>query len=630
MKPFSPFLGTVTGILLAVAAVIFVMIFVRRENPPAIESSKPDPLPTSATGLPILSSRGGYVSSEACESCHPSEYVSWKKTYHRTMTQVATSESILGTYDDVHMQFRNRPYHFQSRDGEFWVTMADPEWEAALRLQGGDLESIADVPMVTRKVVMTTGSHNMQGYWIPGSKGNEVWQLPWYWLPEEQLWIPREGTFLEPPGGVRQFNMWNQTCIGCHSVNGNPGLGAHAEWQADSQVAELGIACEACHGPGFEHIEKHRNSGVPVSKKTAGALPDHTIFNPLKYDADLASQACAQCHSANDFRDYGEFFRTGIKFRPGKRLEEFRVIYDPKSPPEPPVEGYWKNGFWSDGANRVGGDEYLGMIGSACFEGGKLSCLSCHSMHHSDPDKQLIHGVASNEACLTCHENYRDSLTQHTHHVADSSGSLCYNCHMPHTSFALMRGLRSHRIDSPDVASSVQSGRPNACNQCHVDQSLQWTAEHISKWYDQPLPELSEPQKTTADSILHLLSGHAVQRALAAWSLGWKPAQEISGNDWQAPLLAHLLYDPYFAVRMVAYRALRKLPDLKKLDYYFMDAQEKCVKAGESVIQNWKPLVKKDTARLRRLLMNSTGRPDEPRVQDLLSKQDRSEIYIDE
>src|SRR5262245_48411079 len=32
--------------------------------------------------------RSGFVSSDACRSCHPEQYSSWHRTYHRTMTQV--------------------------------------------------------------------------------------------------------------------------------------------------------------------------------------------------------------------------------------------------------------------------------------------------------------------------------------------------------------------------------------------------------------------------------------------------------------------------------------------------------------------------------------------------------------
>ncbi|HLM71489.1 MAG TPA: hypothetical protein VK459_02315 [Polyangiaceae bacterium] len=50
---------------------------------------------------------------------------------------------------------------------------------------------------------------------------------------------------------------------------------------------------------------------------------------------------------------------------------------------------------------------------------------------------------------------------EHSHHPEGSAGSECYNCHMPYTSSALLKGIRSHRVDSPDIAKSIAIGMPN-------------------------------------------------------------------------------------------------------------------------------------------------------------------------
>ena len=46
--------------------------------------------------------------------------------------------------------------------------------------------------------------------------------------------------------------------------------------------------------------------------------------------------------------------------------------------------------------------EYNGMAQSACYQNGngKLSCLSCHTMHTADPNFLLKAGMQSNEACF--------------------------------------------------------------------------------------------------------------------------------------------------------------------------------------------------------------------------------------
>ena len=41
----------------------------------------------------------GYTSSASCRACHPSQYASWHKSYHRTMTQLAGPHSVMGRFD---------------------------------------------------------------------------------------------------------------------------------------------------------------------------------------------------------------------------------------------------------------------------------------------------------------------------------------------------------------------------------------------------------------------------------------------------------------------------------------------------------------------------------------------------
>ena len=42
---------------------------------------------------------------------------------------------------------------------------------------------------------------------------------------------------------------------------------------------------------------------------------------------------------------------------------------------------------------------------------------------------------------------------------------------------------RDHSIRIPRPDLSVKLGTPNACNACHLDQSAQWAADAVKKWY---------------------------------------------------------------------------------------------------------------------------------------------------
>jgi len=145
-----------------------------------------------------------------------------------------------------------------------------------------------------------------------------------------------------------------------------------------------------------------------------------------------------------------------------------------------------------------------------------MTCLSCHDMHAITQDygagerwanDQLAAGMNGNDACYQCHDSFRQRLTEHTKHSSDSAGSLCYNCHMPYTSYGLMKVVRSHTITSPSAASSLDTGRPNACNQCHLDQTLQWTAEYLNTWYGHEIPSFSQEDQGVAASVLWPLKG---------------------------------------------------------------------------------------------------------------------------
>ena len=60
--------------------------------PPAV-------VPESAVATrPIEDPTEGYVTSRACRSCHPGEYASWRRSHHRSMTQRASPESVLGRW----------------------------------------------------------------------------------------------------------------------------------------------------------------------------------------------------------------------------------------------------------------------------------------------------------------------------------------------------------------------------------------------------------------------------------------------------------------------------------------------------------------------------------------------------
>lgn len=519
-----------------------------------------------ADAIPPKRGDGGFAGSDSCKDCHPSQHQSWSLSYHAKMTQLATSETVLAPFNGD-MEIDGQRFRMWRDSDAFWVEMDDPEWEKALFENGFDSRNEPDRHRIKAQVVMTTGSHHFQAYWIRSSYGRELWQFPLRYDLVEQQWVHRKDVFLGPPEfrpGMH-FKVWNDNCIFCHAVGGQPGLDRQTGWLTDTTIAELGIACESCHGPGMRHVAKHTNLTADSKAASADARPvrstgprDETIVNPAKLNHELSSEVCGACHS-NFIHDDQDRMLHGSLFRPGRRLTEFGRFYHPQLE----SKGDIVSRFWLDGINRSTGREFMGVKDSPCYRQGEMSCLSCHSMHDSDPDDQLSTSMDSNEACLQCHQEYRNNLSQHTHHAADSSGSQCYNCHMPYTNYALFKATRSHRITSPVVRTIQHKSRPNACNLCHLDQTLSWTAQHLTDWYGISSPDLAADEKQYPAWALWSLRGDAGQRVVAAWHARWTQAQQVSGSDWMRPVLEQLTQDPYAAVRQVASASLDRLPNSK-------------------------------------------------------------------
>jgi len=368
--------------------------------------------------------------------------------------------------------------------------------------------------------------------------------------------------------------------------------------------------------------------------------------------------AAAQCHSIykayqNDADPRDKWLGNGFEYRPGEDLTKSRLRFIvsgsldsiPQSQRErladdPEHASYVAGSFWPDGMVRVVGREYNGLTETACFQRGEMSCLSCHRMHQLRGDQrsrkdwandQLDVGMKSNQACTQCHDKFTDddAVENHTHHLADSSGSSCYNCHMPYTTYGLLKAVRSHQIESPNVKVSQETGRPNACNQCHLDKTLAWTAEHLYDRYRITKPTLTKDEQEIAASVLWILSGDAGQRALTAWSFGWQEARSASSSNWQAPLLAQLLEDPYDAVRFIAYRSLSRMSGFEDFHYDFVGPREERAASHKQALNIWrKQQIPPDKNHKQHVLINERGTMMNATLERLLKLRDDRPVTL--
>ena len=122
------------------------------------------------------------------------------------MTQVASPETVIGRFDGSEAQADAVRAEFNREGDTFWVNMFPV---------GGE--------KVKQPVVMTTGSHHQQAYWMSTGWKRQLAMVPFVYIRDADRWFPRRAIFLKPPGAPADAlhkGRWNNTCIGCHSTHG--------------------------------------------------------------------------------------------------------------------------------------------------------------------------------------------------------------------------------------------------------------------------------------------------------------------------------------------------------------------------------------------------------------------------
>jgi len=548
------------------------------------------------------------------------------------MTQLPGTNAIVADFEGTVLETEGERFTLSREGNTYWAAIDDlGEWRAAP-------EGRKPEPVRVR-IGLVTGSHHMQAFWLPAGFGNAQIGFPFTWLIEDQRWAPRNDVFLRDPVSPPPVETWNMSCIRCHTTGGQPRPRKEDE-TFDTQVGEMGISCEACHGPGERHVARMKEHRAAKEMDPDRALPaDLAVVQPEKLDKTREAHVCAQCHGMKWFDARDDWVEHGFRYRPGDDLETTTPIIRPsKIEQQTWLQGVLSRAprllsdfFWSDGMIRVAGREYNGLVETACFQKGEMSCLTCHSLHeYADRDDQLRPGMRGNAACTGCHDAVRYG-SSHSHHPTGTSGDDCYNCHMPHTTYALLKGIRQHQIDSPRVETTLATGRPNACNLCHQDRSLAWTADRLAQWFGHAPPQVPTEWAEVSEVVRSLLSGDAGQRALAAWHLGWQPARDLTGDDWQTPLLAQLLADPYAAVRQIAYRSLVRDRGVDLAGYDFSKPAEQQSGWVRTLAERWPRATReREPDRMLVLLLRQDGSSDIGRVESWIRQRDDRPVHLRE
>ena len=499
-----------------------------------------------------------YISSKNCLACHDKHYASWARTFHRRMTQEARVDSVQGDFErENEFEYLGVKARMERRDGAFFMRLSFPD---------GNTQTFT--------VDRTVGSRRIEQY-LTKQSGQYV-RLPLAYDLVNRRWMSLNGSFFYPDGTdyFQHRAPWDANCVFCHNVKAQPNFDP-ATRRFDTEVAELGIACGACHGAAAGHAERARS---PLAR-TLWRLSDEgetQIVNPRKLDAERSMMICGHCHGQRvpeSINRIQEILGRGDPYDAG---DDLAAIYRPVTR-ETKVGTYsFANRFWENGSPRLTAYEYQGILRSACFQKGdrenRINCLTCHSMHEGDVKGQIKDENRTDKPCLSCHQKYEApaALTSHTRHKEDSSGSRCYNCHMPRVVYGVMAVHPTHDITVPDPRLTVTQAVPNACNQCHLDRSANWAITASKAFW----PERFDAARASQDEQFDLpegpralFAGDALTRALAAEAMGGGGAVKPDPN-WAGPFLVEAFEDNYPVVRFFAANGLSQGPwKLAKPDY---------------------------------------------------------------
>ncbi|MGC6417953.1 MAG: cytochrome c3 family protein [Bradymonadia bacterium] len=262
--------------------------------------------PESKGSAPAVSVQpaAGYMGSDGCRSCHPMAYETWSASYHRTMTQLPSPQTVLGTFNVT----------LEREEGRWQLSESNGRYLATYRGKNG----------VTQhgEVKLLTGSHHLQNYWVAHEKGWLV-QLPWVWWIKARRWIPVEVSFLRPPPkGVEPPTIWNDECVFCHTTQGYRGAGRAAE-STMSGATELGIACEACHGQAQSHASRYR---LPWNRYLGWLNRPRAHIEAPAAPVDRSNAICGQCHGLFAHLQSRERDINGDPYRVGAPDTDQRVF----------------------------------------------------------------------------------------------------------------------------------------------------------------------------------------------------------------------------------------------------------------------------------------------------------------
>lgn len=306
-----------------------------------------------------------YVGADACSSCHSEQFAAQGLTNHARALRPAGEHPLTAEFASASARDGSWSYVFsRSGDGPLTVTLRSEEAIRELVVDWAFGSGYQASTFVSRLNEDDYLEHHLSFY----TEKNQLGLTPGHQtLPVE---TPDEAL------GLRYRTFSPQTeilrCFRCHTTGP---LGLSDEFAIEP--SELGVRCEACHGPGAEHIAKIGAGEVAAAKSA--------IDNPARLSAPELMTYCGGCH------------------RPPSSEGEAIDWRDPWNTRHQPI--------------------YLSQ--SACFKDSPegLTCMACHDPHQPVRRDEPAY---YNARCAECHSAEQDPPAS----VCKPEPG-CSSCHMP-------------------------------------------------------------------------------------------------------------------------------------------------------------------------------------------------------
>ena len=423
-----------------------------------------------------------FLGNSACAGCHESQVKDWTDSHHDLAMQAATAQTVLGDFNNAKFVYEGVTTTFFKREGKYWVNTDNEKGELA----DYAVEYVFGVYPLQQLLLPTKkGGLNALSIAWDSRKAVEGGQR-WYHIYEGQDPVTSDS----PLHWTGIYHNWNSRCAECHSTNVVKGYDASTR-SYQTTYDQIDVGCESCHGPGSDHVslmtakgqaassagEASASKGVSApSIREAGRpsvadmgfelalaargqwvrTPDENIaYRSTPLENRVQADNCGRCHSRR---------ATLGDYHYGQSLLNTHRLSVLESPL-----------YWHDGQIRDEVYVYGSFMQSKMAQAGVV-CSNCHNPHSNELVAQ------GNGVCTQCHKPETYDAVAHHRHSVSSSGSACVNCHMPSQVYMGVDARRDHsmRIPRPDI--SLSTGSPNACTQCHTDQSDSWAYDALRDW----------------------------------------------------------------------------------------------------------------------------------------------------